>query len=172
MVSIQVKPQRAARSPALKREFIGANGEGRTPMAFRPPDPKSMRGGSEQWRTLANQAIAGLELGMRGGCWRHICFGFATDARARFSPLIRPIHPTLVPNRSVFAPSVRSANTDENHPNPEPLQDRFYTLRFESQQIRNRNDDLVVARPRSRAERGVGDRAFVGGHVFHRIPRT
>ena len=25
-------------------------------MAFRPPDPKSMRGRSEQWRILANQA--------------------------------------------------------------------------------------------------------------------
>ena len=50
-------------------------------MAFRPPDPKSMGGGGGRWRTLANQLITGLELGLRGGCWRQICFGFATETR-------------------------------------------------------------------------------------------
>ena len=52
-------------------------------MAFRPPDPKSMGGGGGRWRTLANQPITSLELRMRGRCWRRICFGFATGARAR-----------------------------------------------------------------------------------------
>ena len=70
---------------------------------------------------------------------------------ARNKPsFLGPIHALFVPNRRrAFAPRTCSANADENHPNPEPLQDRFHMLRFELQSIRHSNDDLIVVRPRS-----------------------
>jgi hypothetical protein len=85
--------------------------------------------------------------------WRVACVvgagdGFASDLLRMhaldFSLLLHPIHAPLVPNRSAFARSVRSANTDENHPNAEPLQDGFHMLRFEFQHVRHRTHDPIV----------------------------
>lgn len=63
--------------------------------------------------------------------------------------LFHPIATALVSNRA-FAARSRSTHADQNHSNPEPLQDRFDVVRIDIQSIRNRDDDLIVALPRPR----------------------
>jgi len=99
------------------------------------------------------------------GVWWVVGTNWTQRRDHKSSLLLRPIHAPLVPDGSGLARGVRSANADQHHPNPETLQDRFNTLRFKSQSIRHRNHDLIVAVPRSSAQCGVCDPAFVGGHA-------